>query len=119
RHNFQFKLGAEAQQYEYSYQSSEKRNLIDPNKGEVNLATGDQYASSNHSHWTTVGVFGRLNYNFANKYIAEFTGRYDGSSRFPNGDRMAFFPAFSAGWVATEEDFMSFIKPMVSTLKLK
>jgi TonB-linked SusC/RagA family outer membrane protein len=119
RHNFQARFGGEAQKYEYTSQSSERRNLIDPNKGEVNLATGDQFASSSRSHWTTVGVFGRLNYNFANKYIAEFTGRYDGSSRFPSGERMAFFPAVSAGWVATEEDFMSFIKPVVNTLKLK
>ncbi|MFW0715117.1 SusC/RagA family TonB-linked outer membrane protein [Pedobacter sp. N23S346] len=52
-----------------------------------------------------VSYFGRANYNFANKYLVEFIGRYDGSYIFAPGRRYGFFPGVSAGWVASDESF--------------
>ncbi len=49
---------------------------------------------------------GRTNYNYANKYIAEFSFRYDGNYRFKKGNQWGFFPSFSAGWRLSEEAFM-------------
>jgi TonB-linked SusC/RagA family outer membrane protein len=51
-------------------------------------------------------VFGRINYNYDNKYLFEINGRYDGSSRFTPRERFVFFPSFSAGWRISEEAFM-------------
>ena len=45
--------------------------------------------------------------------------RYDGSSKFPSDLWWRWYPSFSAGWVASEEDFMQWIKPTVNTLKFR
>ena len=51
-------------------------------------------------------VFGRINYAYADKYLLEANGRYDGSSRFSGSNVYSFFPSFSAGWRISEEKFM-------------
>lgn len=52
------------------------------------------------------GVVGRVTYSYANKYLAEFDMGYNGSENFAKGKRFGFFPAYSAGWVLTEEKFI-------------
>ncbi|MDR0824218.1 MAG: TonB-dependent receptor [Prevotella sp.] len=64
-------------------------------------------------------LFGRVNYNFAGKYLFEMNGRYDGSSRFTPGGRFFFFPSFSAGWRVSEEQFMDFSKNWLSNMKIR
>lgn len=63
--------------------------------------------SSNLINSGLVSFFGEVNYKFKSKYLAKVTARYDGSSRFGEGRKYGFFPAFSVGWRVTEEDFMS------------
>lgn len=53
-----------------------------------------------------VSYYGRLSYNFLEKYIFDATLRADGSSNFARGHRWGYFPSASAGWIFTEEDFM-------------
>jgi hypothetical protein len=53
-------------------------------KPELNMATGDQTVGSSHTHLAVAGFFGRINYNFMDRYMLELNGRYDGSSRFPS-----------------------------------
>jgi len=55
--------------------------------------------------WSLVSFFGRLNYDFDDKYLFEANLRYDGSSRFKEGNRWGAFPSFSAGWRISEESF--------------
>jgi TonB-linked SusC/RagA family outer membrane protein len=74
---------------------------------------------SSAGHWSTQGYFGRLNYSFKNKFLFEVNGRYDGSSKFPVGDKWAFFPSASAGYVLTQESFMDFSRNVLSFLKLR
>jgi TonB-dependent starch-binding outer membrane protein SusC len=52
-----------------------------------------------------LSYFGRANYSYANKYLIELVGRYDGSYIFAPGHRFGFFPGVTAGWVASEENF--------------
>jgi TonB-linked SusC/RagA family outer membrane protein len=52
-----------------------------------------------------LGVVGRITYNYAHKYMAEINAGYNGSENFPKGIRFGYFPAFSIGWTASEEDF--------------
>ena len=70
---------------------------------------------------TKLSYFGRLNYNYAEKYLAEVTFRADAAdlSVLPQGHRWGFFPSVSAGWVASNEDFFSGAKNVVSFLKLR
>lgn len=52
-----------------------------------------------------LNYFGRINYNYSDKYLAEFVWRYDGSYIFPKEKRFGFFPGISIGWVVSEEFF--------------
>ena len=63
--------------------------------------------------------FTRLNYDFADKYLFEFIGRYDGSYIFPEEGRFGFFPAASAGWRISEEPFFRNALPVFNDLKLR
>lgn len=118
-HSFKVMAGMDAETQENTSQSSKRNNVIDPQLGEVNLATGDQFAGSSHGDWATMGFFGRINYAYKNKLLLEANGRYDGSSYFPSNDQWAFFPSVSAGYILTEEHFMDDVKPVLSYLKLR
>ncbi|MBG8555463.1 SusC/RagA family TonB-linked outer membrane protein [Hymenobacter guriensis] len=73
----------------------------------------------NNEEWALNSMFGRLNYAFANKYLIEGSFRYDGSSRFASESRWGFFPSVSVGWRPLEENFLDFMQPVVSDLKLR
>jgi TonB-linked SusC/RagA family outer membrane protein len=66
-----------------------------------------------------VSFFGRLNYDYRNKYMATLVMRADGSSNFAPGHRWGYFPSFSAGWNISEETFMDAAKPFLNYLKLR
>lgn len=55
--------------------------------------------------WAIQSVFGRLTYNYDQRYLFETTMRYDGSSRFPTDSKYGFFPSVAAGWRVSEEKF--------------
>ncbi|MDR6940940.1 SusC/RagA family TonB-linked outer membrane protein [Mucilaginibacter pocheonensis] len=118
-HSFKAILGSDIELNQYTSQSSERRNLLDPNFGEVNLATGDQFATSSDGHYSTLGYFGRINYAYKDKYLLELNGRVDGSSRFPVKDLYGFFPSASAGYVLTKEPYMDWSKGFLSFLKIR
>ena len=118
-HDLKVMAGSNIEKSEYQYFWAQRKGLLDPMKPELNMATGDQTVGSSHTHWAVAGFFGRINYNFMDRYMLELNGRYDGSSRFPSGQRFGFFPSMSAGWRASEEAFWKPIKPVVSTLKLR
>ena len=63
--------------------------------------------------------FARVNYNYDEKYLFSALIRADGSSNFMRGHRWGYFPSVSAGWVMTNEDFMSSTKGVLDFLKLR
>ena len=67
----------------------------------------------------TEGYFGRFAYNFNEKYLLEANVRYDGTSRFREGNRYGFFPSFSAGWNVDKESFWNPISNVINTFKLR
>lgn len=66
-----------------------------------------------------LSYFGRLNYNYKEKYLLNATFRADGSSRFGPDNRWGYFPSVSVGWVVTNEDFMKDQKDWLDFLKLR
>lgn len=74
--------------------------------------------NSSLTKWGLVSYMGRINYSFKDKYLLTLTGRADGSSRLSQKNKWAFFPSISAGWVISDEAFMSNMKA-VSFLKLR
>ncbi|WP_352421440.1 SusC/RagA family TonB-linked outer membrane protein [Proteiniphilum sp.] len=63
--------------------------------------------------------FGRINYNYQEKYLATVIMRADGSSNFARGNRWGYFPSFSAGWVISNESFMEGTHSWMDFLKLR
>lgn len=118
-HNLRFQAGANIEDAEYIYHLSKRNGVYDFDKGEVNLAGGDQTATSSHSWWSVAGFYGKVNYSLKDRYLFEATGRYDGSSRFAEDSRWGFFPTFSGAWRVTEESFMEPLRPWLSSLKLR
>lgn len=66
-----------------------------------------------------LNYFGRVAYNYKEKYLAEFLWRYDGSDIFPPETRYGFFPGVMAGWVMSEENFIKNELPVINYLKLR
>lgn len=84
----------------------------------IALATGDAQVDEYIKDWAVRGLFYRLNYILKDRYILEFNGRYDGSSRFPEDKRFGFFPSASAAWRIDKEPFM-LDQNFISLLKLR
>ncbi|SHF72516.1 TonB-linked outer membrane protein, SusC/RagA family [Mariniphaga anaerophila] len=69
--------------------------------------------------YALAGVFGRINYDYKNRYLFEVSGRYDGTSRFDADSRWGWFPSASAGWRISEESFFESARNMIDNLKLR
>lgn len=79
----------------------------------------NQKSTGSASEWALQSFFGRLNYDYQEKYLFEANIRYDGSSRFAKGNRWGVFPSFSAGWRISEEPFWEPLKSVVDNLKFR
>lgn len=90
-------------------------DLISSDYPTAQLATGKYYYVESYADWAIRGLFMRANYSFKDRYLLEFSGRYDGSSRFPHENRFGFFPSGSLGWIVSEE---SFAAPLKEAIKL-
>lgn len=96
-----------------------RTGLISSSFPTIELATGDATGTELIETYALRGAFYRLNYIYDNRYIIEFNGRYDGSSRFPKDKRFGFFPSGSAAWRVDQEQFMESVRGTVSNLKLR
>ena len=107
RLNIQTMLGASQEAYRYNWVTASRFDLTSPELTELNAATADATATGNYTNWAMHSYFGRLALNWAEKYLLEANLRTDKSSRFaPGNTRSGLFPSFSAGWRASEEDFL-------------
>jgi TonB-linked SusC/RagA family outer membrane protein len=118
-HQFIFMIGVNRVAYEYAYNWSQTTQLIDYNNPQFDLAYGTQTTSGGEYWESQLGFYGRLNYNFQEKYLLEANLRYDGTSKFPAHLQWRWFPSFSAGWIITEEEFMDWARPTLSSLKFR
>ncbi len=75
--------------------------------------------SGSRSETATAGYLGRVNYEFANKYLVEVMARYDGTYVYQQGQRWGLFPSVSLGWRISEEGFIKKNLPFINTLKLR
>lgn len=113
-HFLQALVGFNSEYYNNSYFSARKNGLISPSLPSIDLSTGTMTTSEQIKDWAVQGLFYRLGYNYQQKYLLEFNGRYDGSSRFPDGKRWGFFPSASAGWVISDEHFFKGVRNALS-----
>ncbi len=97
-----------------------RRFFLSPALDEL-FAGGDAQKDNNGGAFETarINYFGRVGYNFKEKYLAEFLWRYDGSDIFPKETRYGFFPGIMLGWVISEEGFWKNNIPVVNFLKVR
>lgn len=119
KHNIGAMVGYNQEWYTYRRTYAKAEGILNPNLPFINSATGKQYAGDNANHWAIRGMFTRFNYSFNDRYLMEFNGRYDGTSRFPKADRFKFFPSISAGWRISEENFMKLTRSWLDNLKIR
>ena len=119
-HNLVGLLGFSIEKYEYDGLSASGSNFPDDevltNLGSA--ATKNSIASSYNSN-TLVSTFARLEYKFKNRYLATFTFRADGSSKFGPDKRWGYFPSGALAWIISEENFLKDYSHIVSYLKLR
>ena len=121
KHQLTVLLGQSAQEFNYSnveaYRSGYLRNDLQViNTGPLNTSLGNAGSINPPSHLAS--YFGRLNYEFAGKYLFSAIARYDGSGNFPPGEQFGFFPGVSAGWRISEEEFLKGNR-IISNLKVR
>ena len=122
-HHFHLLGGASYEQYLKDEMTAEARNLLSAETFSFNFYNSDLAANSILSDaiqpWKMASLFGRINYDFAGRYLFEAVLRYDGSSRLAPGNRWGTFPSFSGAWRVSEEAFWENIRPYVNNLKLR
>lgn len=121
KHYFKALLGYNYEQETYKNTYSYNDDLLTPDVTNINLAMGidNRSITGDYYRWRTVGAFARINYAYADRYLIEVNGRYDGSSKFPQRQRWAFFPSISVGWRLTEEPWFKVSKDALSNIKLR
>lgn len=82
---------------------------------------GNAYTGGNATEWGTMGYVGRITYDYAGKYLLQYSGNYNASLSYSPGKRWGYFQAVSAGWVASEESwFKNMISPKIlNMLKIR
>lgn len=100
--------GMELNRQDDTYFSGYKEGyaILNPNYMWPDAGTSNPQAYGGGSGYSLVSFFGKANYNYADKYMASFTIRRDGSSRFGKNNRYATFPSVSAGWRINQENFL-------------
>lgn len=120
RHSFSSTVGYNFEQSTNTRLQAFRDGLIFERADDLNLALGSNVnTSGGYEKWIILGGFYRFNYIFDERYLVEFTGRYDGSSKFPTGEQFAFFPAASIGWRITSEPFWNVSENLINHLQLR
>ena len=105
KHNLKVMLGMNSESYRYNNVWAKRSDVMNDNNPDVNTSTGTQSNGAYRGEWSSLGYFGRLNYDFDGRYLFEFNIRRDGSSRFRADSRWATFPSVSVGWNIARESF--------------
>ncbi len=92
--------------------------ILNPDYMWPNAGVGEAEAYGNGGGFTLVSFFGKVNYTYDDKYMASFTIRHDGSSRFGKNHRYGTFPSVSAGWRINQEKFLKDVS-WIDNLKLR
>lgn len=106
-HNFTVMAGFQAEMMNYRDVTAERAGLTTSDLPVLSQTTDvDDYTIDGiYKNWKTAGFFGRINYDYNGKYLAEFNLRYDGSSRYRKENRWIWTPSFSLGWNMAREAF--------------
>lgn len=119
-HNLEITAGFNYETRRHRDLKAKREDLLTKELSDFNLAVGEvSELTGGRDERATAGIFYRAAYNYKGRYLFEVDGRYDGSSKFPRGDRFGFFPSFSLGYRISEEKFFEPLRNVVDNLKLR
>jgi TonB-linked SusC/RagA family outer membrane protein len=120
-HRFDLLAGTEQIKYSEEWFNGSRENYVSEDLDYAYLSTGanTQLNAGGGTQWSLMSFFGKLNYSFKEKYLASFTLRRDGSSRFGKNNRYGNFPAASVGWRISDEGFFKSIVANPVDIKLR
>ena len=106
-HHINLLFGTEAIGYTFKDLTGSREGYAfeDEDFMQVGAGTGQQRSGGGKNQWSVFSIFGKADYNYADRYLASFTIRRDQNSRFAKKHRTGVFPAFSLAWRPTQEDF--------------
>ena len=119
KHNGKVLLGLNYERYNQDNMWASGTDLTTEDKPFLSQTQSNKKNGDGYWNRATAGYFGRFNYDYDGKYLAEFNIRYDGSSRFLRDQRWNWFPSFSLGWNVAREAFFEKYTNIVNTLKVR
>ena len=121
KHRGDAMIGTEVNRQDYKMYSAKRYELAILNTDYMwpSAGAGRQLADGFGEGFSLVSFFGKINYTYDDKYLASFTIRRDGSSRFGSNNQYGTFPSVSAGWRISQEKFMEGTKGWLDNLKLR
>ena len=121
RHRADAMIGTEVNRQDYKMSSAKRYELAILNTDYMwpSAGAGRQLAEGFGEGFSLVSYFGKVNYTYNEKYLASFTIRRDGSSRFGSQNQYGIFPSVSAGWRISEEKFMEPTRGWLDNLKIR
>ncbi|WP_028902941.1 MULTISPECIES: TonB-dependent receptor [unclassified Prevotella] len=117
-HQINVLLGHSIQSSRWDTNTASRQGFPTDNIYELDGGSQNDHVSGSAEETRLQSFFGRVNYNYGDRYLAEFNVRRDGSSRLPSSNRYATFPSFSAAWIISNESFMQDLK-WLSSLKIR
>jgi len=118
-HDFSLLAGYSFENEELSLFNGYRQDFASNDYTVLDLGSAENQQSGGYdTEWALQSFFSRLKYSFNERYLFEATMRYDGSSRFPESNKYAFFPSAAVGWRVSQESFMQEVS-WISNLKIK
>jgi TonB-linked SusC/RagA family outer membrane protein len=120
-HSFKVLAGAQNELFKNYFFGASRTGFINPDQPFLNLGSGVRDNNAGASELALLGVFGRINYNYQDKYLLELNGRRDASSRFSQerGNQWGSFGSASIGWVFTRENFLGKLSNYITFGKIR
>ncbi len=120
QHTVKALAGWHTENFDYSENGMTRKNF--PNNDLTDINAGDAASQTNYGYTRELAMiswFGRINYDFAGKYLFEANIRSDASSRFHEDNRWGYFPSFSGAWRISQEEFMQETSSWLNNLKIR
>lgn len=118
KHNLGIMAGTEYKRYDGKNFQAQKRDYFNNQLTALSVGATMNSITGGSSLELLFSYFGRITYDYDEKYLVDVTARYDGSSKFARGNRWAFFPAVSAAWRIDRENFLRDVR-QIDVLKLR
>lgn len=117
-HHFKVMAGYQSEELHQRWIQGQQSGII-ANLPTLHTTATNPSVDGKYDEWATMGVFGRLNYDYQGRYLVEGNLRYDGTSRFFKDNRWVWSPSFSLGWNIARENFWKPIEQYINLLKFR